>query len=122
MYISLHAQTNFHTKKYKMKKNSIIYWSSTGILGLMMLFSAYSYITNPQIMGAFRHLGFPDYFRFELAIAKVLGVLVLLIPQIPPKLKEWAYAGFGITFISASIGHFISGDPVSAYITPVIFL
>ena len=105
-----------------MKKNNIIYWVTTGLLGLMMTFSAYSYLTNPEIMAAFKHLGFPDYFRIELAAAKFLGVLVLLIPQIPNKIKEWAYAGFGITFISAAIGHLSSGDPVSVALMPVIFL
>ena len=116
-------QTNFYKQKKKiMKKNNIIYWVTTGLLGLMMTFSAYSYLTNPEIMAAFKHLGFPDYFRIELAAAKFLGVLVLLIPQIPNKIKEWAYAGFGITFISAAIGHLSSGDPVSVAIMPVIFL
>ena len=105
-----------------MKKNSIIYWVTTGLIGLMMTFSAYSYLTNPEIMAAFKHLGFPDYFRVELAAAKFLGVLVLLITQIPDKIKEWAYAGFGITFISAAIGHFSSGDPASVAAMPVIFL
>jgi hypothetical protein len=71
---------------------------------------------------AFKHLGFPDYFRVELAIAKLLGALVLIIPQIPVKIKEWAYAGFGITFISAAIAHFNSGDPAPVLLMPVIFL
>jgi len=34
-------------------------------------------------------LGFPDYFRVELALAKLLGVLALLVP-VGPRLKEWA--------------------------------
>ncbi|MGG9970292.1 DoxX family protein [Ferruginibacter sp. SUN002] len=105
-----------------MKKDRIIYWSATGIIGLMMLFSAYNYFSNPQMAGAFKHLGFPDYFRIELAIAKILGVAILLIPQVSNKIKEWAYAGFGIVFISASIAHASSGDPSSAIITPMIFL
>ena len=104
-----------------MKKNIIIYWVTTGLLSFMMLFSAYNYFTNPQIMGAFKHLGFPDYFRIELGVAKIAGVLLLLIPQVPVKIKEWTYAGFGITFISAAIAHFSSGDPVSVAIMPVIF-
>src|SRR4249920_2521112 len=38
--------------------------------------------------------------------AKILGVLALLIPSIPARIKEFAYFGFGITLISASIAHF----------------
>ena len=103
-----------------MKTNKIIYWASTAIIGLMMLFSAYNYFANPEMVKGFQHLGFPDYFRIELGAAKIIGVLVLLIPQIPARLKEWAYAGFGITFISASIAHYNSGDATSMIITPLV--
>ena len=105
-----------------MKKDKIIYWVSTGIIGAMMLFSAYSYFTNPQMVEGFKHFGFPDYFRQELGLAKLIGALVLLIPQIPSKIKEWAYAGFGIVFISASIAHFNSGDATSMVVTPIVLL
>jgi len=105
-----------------MKKNKILYWAATGLIALMMVFSAYSYIAKPEIEAAFKHLGFPDYFRIELAVAKILGALVLIIPQIPVKIKEWAYAGFGITFISAAIAHISSGDPANIVTMPIIFL
>jgi hypothetical protein len=105
-----------------MKSNKIIYWVSTAILGLMMLFSAYSYFTNPEMAQAFQHFGFPNYFRIELGTAKILGALVLLIPQIPARIKEWSYAGFAITFISAAIAHYSSGDPFSVIIMPITFL
>ena len=105
-----------------MKKNTIIYWAATGLIALMMVFSAYSYLAKPEIAAAFIHLGFPDYFRVELATAKILGALVLIIPQIPVKIKEWAYAGFGITFISATIAHISSGDPIAMAFMPLIFL
>ncbi len=105
-----------------MKKNKIIYWATTGVISLMMLFSAYQYLINSEMEEAFKHLGFPGYFRIELALAKIAGAAILLIPQIPARIKEWAYAGFGIVFISASIAHFNSGDPVKNVIMPVVFL
>jgi len=105
-----------------MKKNSIVYWATTGMVSLMMLFSAYNYFANPEIAAAFKHLGFPDYFRVELAVAKIAGALVLIIPQIPVRVKEWAYAGFGITFISAAIAHSSSGDPAKNIMMPLVFL
>lgn len=105
-----------------MKKDKIIYWVSTGIIGVMMLFSAFNYFTNPQMIEGFKHFGFPDYFRVELGLAKILGALVLLIPQIPTKIKEWAYAGFGIVFISASTAHFNSGDAAAMIVTPMVLL
>jgi len=105
-----------------MKKNQVIYWIATAIISLMMLFSAYQYFTNPELDAAFKHLGFPAYFRIELALAKIVGALVLIIPQVNARIKEWAYAGFGIVFISASIAHFSSGDPVKNIVTPLVLL
>ncbi|WP_299289298.1 DoxX family protein [uncultured Mucilaginibacter sp.] len=105
-----------------MKKNKIIYWTATGIIGAMMLFSAFSYLTNQEMKAAFVHLGFPNYFRIELAIAKIIGVIVLLLPFIPKEIKDMAYVGFGITFISAFIAHTSSGDPILVAIMPLIFL
>ena len=104
-----------------MKATKITYWISTLLLSFMMVFSAYAYLTQPAMKQAFQHLGFPNYFRIELAIAKIIGISVLLIPS-PIKLKEWAYAGFTIVFISAFIAHSVSGDPVSARVMPLIAL
>jgi hypothetical protein len=63
-----------------MKKEKIIYWSTTGIITAMMLFSAYGYFTNQEMKGAFVHLGFPGYFRIELGVMKILGALALILP------------------------------------------
>ncbi len=105
-----------------MKKTKIVYWTVTGIIGAVMLFSAYGYLTNEEMKSGFVHLGFPSYFRIELAIAKIIGTLVLLIPFIPKRIKDVAYAGFAITFISAFIAHTSNGDPLSVAIIPLIFL
>lgn len=105
-----------------MKKNKIIYWISTGLFGAMMLFSGSQYFTNPEVSAGFAHFGFPDYFRIELGIAKIIGALVLLIPQFPTRFKEWAYAGFGIVLISASIAHYCNNDITAKVISPMIFL
>jgi hypothetical protein len=52
-----------------------------------------------------RHLGYPAYFGNALVVFKVLGVLALVIPQVPKRIKEWAYAGFAFDFLFASISH-----------------
>jgi uncharacterized membrane protein YphA (DoxX/SURF4 family) len=104
-----------------MKITKITYWASTAIVVLMMTYSAYAYLTVPMMDQAFQHLGFPAYFRVELAVAKILGAILLIAP-VASRFKEWAYAGFSITFVSAFIAHTMSGDPVSARIMPVIFL
>jgi hypothetical protein len=62
----------------------------------------------------FAHLGFPNYFRIELSWLKFAGLIVLLLPS-PPRLKEWAYAGFAITLVSALIAHLAVGDGIAAW-------
>ncbi len=104
-----------------MKATKITYWVSTAIVALMMTFSGYAYLTNPTVQQGFQHLGYPDYFRVELAFAKFIGAVLLLIP-VAARVKEWAYAGFAITFISAVIAHTASGDPIQNRIMPVVFL
>lgn len=105
-----------------MNKNKIIYWTTTGIISAMMVFSAYGYFSNPDMKAAFVHLGFPDYFRIELGVLKVLGALALILPMVPDKIKSFAYFGFALTFVSAFIAHTASGDPMSVAVAPIIFL
>ncbi len=90
------------------------FWIATALLCLQMGFTAYAQLSLPQVAEAFVHLGFPAYFRVELACAKLLGVVVLLAP-VPARLKEWAYAGFAITLVSALIAHLAVGDGPQAW-------
>jgi len=103
-----------------MKRNAIIYWTSTGIIAVIMLASAVYFCFSAEAKGAFAHLGYPDYFRVELTIAKTLGGLALLIPVVPQKLREFAYFGIGITVISAIVAHSASWDGISHVIDPSI--
>ncbi|MEQ9442668.1 MAG: DoxX family protein [Cyclobacteriaceae bacterium] len=105
-----------------MKKDRLIFWITTGIFGVMMLFSAFNYFFNEEVKSGFVHLGFPDYFRIELGIAKMLGALTLLLPMMPDKIKQFAYVGFTINLLSAAIAHMASGDPLSVSIMPLVFL
>src|SRR5882672_9886346 len=87
----------------------VAFWIVTALFCLQMGFTAYAQLRLPQVAEAFTHLGFPAYFRVELAWAKLLGVALLLAP-VPARLKEWAYAGFAITLCSAIIAHLAVGD------------
>ena len=96
------------------KTNTVAYWIVTALLCLQMGFTAYAQLRLPQVAQAFAHLGFPAYFRVELSWAKFLGIAVLLLP-VPARLKEWAYAGFAITLVSALIAHVSVGDGPEAW-------
>jgi hypothetical protein len=93
---------------------AIGFWSVTALFCLQIGFTAYAQLRLPQVAEAFTHLGFPDYFRAELAWAKLLGIVLLLAP-VPARLKEWAYAGFAITLGSALIAHLSVGDGPEAW-------
>ena len=88
-----------------MKKEKIIFWTATTIItlfeGVMPALTSQTELAKEGI----RHLGYPEYFGNALVVFKVLGVLALVIPQIPKRVKEWAYAGFAFDFIFASISH-----------------
>jgi hypothetical protein len=89
-----------------MKKDKIIYWSTTILIflfeGVMPAFTSQTELAKEGIS----HLGYPLYFGNALVVFKVLGTLLLIIPAIPKKLKELAYAGFIFDFVFASISHF----------------
>ncbi|RDC56561.1 DoxX family protein [Pedobacter chinensis] len=102
-----------------MKKNKIIYWTATILMLLSGVSTAPMYFTNPMFIESFHHLGFPDYFRIELGVFKIIGAIVLLLPMIPAKFKEWSYVGFAIAFISAFIAHSVV-DSFPASIFPLI--
>ncbi len=84
-----------------MKKHKIIFWITTGIIflmeGLLVAFTSQSEMSVQGITG----LGYPRYFVNIIAVFKVLGSLALILPVVSPRIKEWAYAGFGIDFLCA---------------------
>lgn len=79
------------------------------------------YFINPLVAKEIENMGFPDYFRIELGAAKLIGATILIVPLFSNRIKEWAYAGFTIVFISAIIAH-ISIEGFSTVINPVVSL
>lgn len=104
-----------------MKKDKIIYWASTSLAMFLGGIAGFSYLAVPKMAEGFRHFGLPDYFRIELGIAKIIGLFIILIPNVPSRVKEWAYAGFGITFLSAFVAH-TAVDGVETAAMPVLAL
>lgn len=88
-----------------MKRDKIIYWTATIFIalfeGVMPALTSQTELAKEGIS----HLGYPEYFGNALVIFKVSGVLALVIPQVPKKVKEWAYAGFTFSFVFAAISH-----------------
>jgi hypothetical protein len=97
-----------------LKAKTIVYLVVTALFCMQMSFTAYAQLRLTQVAEEFTHLGFPAYFRVELSLAKLIGVVLMLAP-VPARLKEWAYAGFAINLASALIAHLSVGDGPDAW-------
>jgi hypothetical protein len=96
-----------------MKSIKITYWIFTVLLIVLMLFSAIASLRpNPDGIAMMKHLEYPYNVLTLLSIAKILGVIAILVPGFP-RLKEWAYAGFAFDLIGAIYASLSVGDPVS---------
>jgi hypothetical protein len=104
-------------------KNLIIYYVATGLLTLLMLFSAGMYFLNYEMVSAtFTKLGFPTYIVYPLAIAKILGLIAIWTKK-SNTLKEWAYAGFFFDFVLALSAHWnIQDGAYAPAILGIVFL
>ena len=76
-----------------MKKINIIYWTSTLIFAALMLFSAIpDAILSKDAVAFMTSLGYPDYFTQFIGVAKILGVIAILLLGFS-RITEWAYMG-----------------------------
>jgi DoxX-like family len=102
------------------KATKIVFWVSTTLIFLGEgVMSAATY-KSPMAVQGIVGLGYPLYFFTLLTAAKVLGSLALIIPQVPSRVKEWAYAGFGFDFISAFVSLVAVMGFTSVVILPVV--
>jgi hypothetical protein len=91
-----------------MRKTKITYWVVTILFSAFMLFSAIPDVLSTQDAITFmNHLGYPKYIIPFLGVAKVLGVIAILVPGFP-RIKEWAYAGLFFDLAGASYSVFAS--------------
>ena len=93
-----------------MKRDKIIFYVSTGLLTLLMLFSVSMYFfKHDDVAIMFKGFGYPTYIIYPYAVAKLLGIFALWNPNFKT-IKEWAYAGFFFAFILAFFAHYMIGD------------
>jgi uncharacterized membrane protein YphA (DoxX/SURF4 family) len=94
-----------------LKKIEIFYCALIILLAVFFFISGYWEITkNPATYPKTLEMGYPPYFITALGIAKLCGVVALIMPKIK-HLKEWAIAGFTFDVIFA----FISGWAIESY-------
>ncbi len=98
-----------------MKVQKIIYYVSTAVLTIIMIFSVQMYLRNPEAVATyFESVNYPEYLVYPLATAKVLG-LIAIWGNFSKWLKEWAYAGFFFDVTLAITAHLVSKDGGEAF-------
>lgn len=111
------------------KRNMIIYWIATIWLSLGMTATGLQQLLKAKVEGSVAPpgtdgivlLGYPIYMLTLLGIAKLLGVIAILIPNLP-LLKEWAYAGFFFIMAGAIYSHIALGHTFSENFPALILL
>ena len=92
----------------------LIYRIATGLISLLMAFSATMYfVQNEIVRETFLNLGFPTFIIYPLAIAKILGLIAIWSNK-SKMLKEWAYAGFTFDLLLATGSHLVAQDGAAA--------
>ncbi len=109
-----------------MKKTKTLYWIITGLFSAFMLFSAIPNImmVPESVTMVSNGLGYPTYIIPFLGVAKLLGVIAILIPGFN-RLKEWAYAGLFFDLAGAAYSIICTEGfkpPVLFMILPIGFL
>jgi len=66
------------------KKTKITYWVLTGVFSaFMMMASIPDVLSTPEAMAMFKHLGYPVFLLPFIGVAKLLGIVAVLIPGFP---------------------------------------
>lgn len=94
-----------------MKKNKILFWIFTGILTLLLgAGSVFDAISAPEAIKNVTGLGYPAYIVPFLGVAKIAGLIAILIPGYH-RIKEWAYAGLTFDLVGATYSMIATGEP-----------
>lgn len=105
-----------------MKKNKTIFWIATSIIFIMeaIMPLATLLFAHEYFNAGTKPLGYPDYFAYALIVCKVLGATAIMFPQLPVKLREWAYAGLTFNLIFAIISHIAVDQEVANIVMPIV--
>lgn len=105
-----------------MKNKRIFFWIATGIIflleGLMPLSTLL--FAHEYFNAGTKPLGYPDYFAYALIICKVLGATAIMLPKLPSKLREWAYAGLTFNLLFATYSHIVVDKNISYIVMPIV--
>ncbi|PWT72242.1 MAG: hypothetical protein C5B59_16180 [Bacteroidetes bacterium] len=106
------------------KGRLVAYWILTIFLAFESVLAAmwdFNWLNKGYARDLMEHLGYPSYFLIIKGVGSLLAALVFLLPGLR-LLKEWAYFGTFLIYISAIASHLAVGDGLLEIIAPFIFL
>jgi len=106
-----------------MKTTKILYWVFNGLFAFAMFGSSIPAVmsTPDEVKAIHTMLGYPLYFVPFIGVAKILGVIAILVPGLP-RLKEWAYAGLTFDLIAATYSLYSVPNPGGPWYFMFLFL
>jgi len=110
-----------------MTTKMITYWVVTVLIALETLVGGVTdlihgrsiLVAGPSVADVVTHLGYPLYFVRIIGFWKVLGGIVLLVPDYP-RLKEWAYAGIFFELSGAAASWLAYEHNVGEAVVPMV--
>ena len=109
-------------EKKALNFKTIAYWSTTGLLTFILLFSGIGALTKQDfLIEAMHNIDFPLYVMNILGTAYTLAAIAIIAPGFP-KVKEWAYAGVVFAMIAAFASHVFIEDIFANMVPPLAIL
>jgi hypothetical protein len=110
-----------------MTTKTVAYWAATLLIALETLVGGVTdlihgkaiLVAGAPVADIVTHLGYPLYFLRIIGFWKVLGGIVLLVPNCP-RLKEWAYAGIFFELSGAAASWLAFEHNVGEAVAPAI--
>ena len=110
-----------------MTTKMITYWVVTVLIALETLVGGVTdlihgrsiLVAGPSVADVVTHLGYPLYFVRIIGFWKVLGGIVLLVPDYP-RLKEWAYAGIFFELSGAAASWLACEHNIGEAVAPML--
>jgi uncharacterized membrane protein YphA (DoxX/SURF4 family) len=104
-----------------MKKDNIIFWIATGIIFFWCGVMSLIFFGSAEQKAGMEHFGYPPYFAPMISIFAILGSIILVVPAVPARLKEWAYFGFVMNFIGAAWSNWAVDGLGFGVVFPLLF-
>jgi len=110
-----------------MTTKTVAYWAATLLIAIETLVGGVTdlihgkaiLVAGAPVADIVTHLGYPLYFLRIIGFWKVLGGIVLLVPNYP-RLKEWAYAGIFFELSGAAASWLAFEHNVGEAVAPAI--